>query len=134
MLCRLLACVAFTLLALGCASELQDQEKLASAAGFKVITPQGADQQALLAKLPPRKVTMIHYKGKSYYVLPDVDRNLAYVGGQKEYQAYCLYQHQQDVAQQNMAAAQMNEMNSINAMNWGAWGGWGYVGPMGFVR
>jgi len=129
---KFLAILAFAALAFGCAAELKNKENLASAAGFKPITPSGADQQAILAKLPPGKVTPITYKGKSYYVLPDAKNNVAYVGGQTEYQAYRQLREQQQISNDNLMAASMNEDAAMN--NWGAWGGWGAVGPIGFRR
>lgn len=130
-------CKFFTLLALaasiiGCAADLHNKENLAAAAGFKVITPAGADQQAILAKLPPDKVTLVTYKGKSYWVLPDVKNNQAYVGGQSEYQAYRQLRLQQQLSNENLEAAAMNQEATMN--NWGAWGGWGVVEPIGFRR
>jgi len=110
-----------------CAADEHNKESMAAAAGFKVITPNGADQQALLAKLPPRQVTQITYKGKMYYVLPNAAKNQAYVGGPKAYQSYQQLRLQQQMSNDNLMAAQMNE---TAAMNWGAWGGWGMYGPM----
>lgn len=119
---------AFALLALvaGCATDLHQKENLAIAAGFKVITPTKPDQQSILAKLPPDKVSPVNYHGKTYYVLSDVKNNQAYVGGPKQLQAYKALRSEQQIANENLMAAQMNEMNS---MNWGGWGGWG--GGMG---
>jgi len=126
---KYLTVIASLVLAAGCATELQDQENLATAAGFKVITPTKSDQQAILARLPAGKVTPITYHGKSYYVLPDVKNNRAYVGRDKEYQAYQQLRLARQISNDNLMAAQMNEMNSLN---WGAWGGWGMAGPVGF--
>jgi hypothetical protein len=117
-----LASIALLAFAVGCASDLEQKENLAVAAGFKVITPTKPDQQAILAKLPPDKVTQVNYKGKTYYVLPDAAHNQAYVGGPKQYQSYQQLRLAKNISDQNLAAAQMNQDAS---MNWGAWGGWG---------
>lgn len=119
--------VAITLLALavGCAGNLQEQENLTVAAGFKPITPTKPEQSALLAKLPADQVTRITYEGKTYYVLPDVKNNQAYVGGPKQYQAYQQLRLAKQISNQNLEAAEMNQAAS---MNWGAWGGWGGYG------
>lgn len=130
-ICKFLTVVTLAVLAFGCAADLHNKENLATAAGFKPITPNGADQQAILTKLPADKVTRISYKGKFYYVLPDVKANVAYVGGQAEYQAYRQLREQQQLSNDNLMAASMNEDAS---MNWGAWGGWDAVGPIGFRR
>jgi len=128
---KFLVVLALAMLAIGCAAELKNKENLAAAAGFKVITPNGADQVAILTKLPADKVTRITYKGKMYYVLPDAKNNVAYVGGQTEYQAYRQLREQQNISNDNLMAASMNEDAS---MNWGAWGGWGMAAPIGFRR
>lgn len=126
---KFLTVLTVAALAFGCAADLHNKENLAAAAGFKVITPATARQQAILAKLPADQVTRIAYHGKHYYVLPDVKNNQAYVGGQKEYQAYRQLREQQQISNDNLMAASMNE-NA--AMDWGGWGGWGAVGPVGF--
>lgn len=109
----------------GCAWELKEKENTAVAAGFQVITPVKADQAALLASLPKDKVSQTTYQGKTYFVLPDVKNNRAYVGGPKEYQAYKQLRIKQQISNENMEAAQMNQMA---AQDWGAWGGWGGYG------
>ena len=119
---KYLTALALLALAVGCATDLQNKENLAVSAGFKVITPGKPDQQALLAKLPADKVTRVNYKGKTYYVLPDVKNNQAYVGGPKQYRAYQQLRLAKQLSNENLEAAQMNEMSS---MDWGGWGGWG---------
>ena len=122
---KFLAAIAFATLAASCASDLKNKENLAVAAGFKVITPVKPDQVALLPTLPKDKVTQITHDGKTYYVLPDLKNNQAYVGGPAEYQAYRQLRLAKQISDDNLAAAQMNQMSS---MNWGAWGGWGGYG------
>ena len=126
-----LTVIAFAALAASCASELKEKENLAVAAGFKVITPVKPDQVALLPTLPKDKVTQVNYQGKTYYVLPDLKNNQAYVGGPTEYQAYRQLRLAKQISDDNLAAAQMNQMSS---MNWGAWGGWGGYGGAGWGR
>jgi hypothetical protein len=123
-----IAVITFAVLAIGCASELQERQNAAAAAGFKIMTPQTPDQAAILPTLPADKVTQVNYHGKTYFVLPDVKNNQAYVGGPKEYQAYRQLRAQQQISDAQLEAAQMNQMA---AMNMNAWGGWGMVGPMG---
>jgi hypothetical protein len=127
---KLLTALAFALFVTACAADLKNKENLAIAAGFKVITPSTPNQQAILAKLPPDKVTPVNYKGITYYVLPDLKNNQAYVGGPAEYQAYRQARLAQQISNDNLEAAQMNQ---DAAMNWGAWGGWG-VATVGFRR
>ena len=126
---KFLAVIALGAFAVSCASETQEKQNLAIAAGFKIITPKSAEHQALLAQLPPDKVTPVNYKGKTYYVLPDAKNNQAYVGGAEQYQAYQQIRMAQHLSNQNLEAAQMNQMAT---MNWGAWGGWGGYGGWGW--
>jgi len=127
-----LAAISLVVLAAGCATTMQNDENLAVAAGFKVITPVTPEQQAMFAKIPNDKITQITYEGKIFYVLADVKNNQAYVGGPAQYQTYRQLGLQQQMNENDLAAAQMNEMNS---MNWGAWGGWGGMyGMGGFYR
>ena len=123
---KFLAVIALLAVAVGCASEGENKQNLAIAAGFKIITPKSAEHQALLTQLPVDKVTPVNYKGKTYYVLPDAKNNQAYVGGAEQYQAYQQLRLAQHLSNQNLEAAQMNQMAT---MNWGGWGGWyGYGG------
>ncbi|WP_295580979.1 hypothetical protein [uncultured Lamprocystis sp.] len=121
--------IAFLALAAGCASDFQEKENLAVAAGFKAITPTKPDQAALLSTLPTDKVTQVTYNGKIYYVLPDVKNNQAFVGGPKQYQSYQQLRLARQISNENLEAA---EMNQAAAMNWGAWGGWGGMGGPGW--
>ncbi|RYD54207.1 MAG: hypothetical protein EOP83_22375 [Verrucomicrobiaceae bacterium] len=123
---KYLTALAFVALAAGCATELENKEDLAVAAGFRVITPRGADQQTILTQLPPTKVTPVTYKGKQYYVLPDAKNNRAYVGGPKQYQSYQQLRIQRQISNDNLMAAQMNEDAAMSVGMWGGWdNGWG---------
>lgn len=124
-----LVLLALLTLAAGCASGLQSKENLAIAAGFKTITPTKPNQIARLKSLPPDKVTRITHKGKTYYVLPDVANNVAYVGGPAQYQSYQQLRLARNISNQNLEAAAMNEDAS---MNWDGWGGWGAWPAMGW--
>lgn len=111
--------------AVGCAN-IQSNENMLVASGFKVITPKTAAQQQKLKALPPDKVTMVQRKGKTYYVFPDVAHNQAYVGGPEQYQLYRQNRLKQKLADEKLEAA---EMNMESSMDWDAWGGWGGWGP-----
>ena len=117
----LTAVLALAVIVAACATT-QSQENLAVAAGFKVISPVNTNQQATLKRLPPGQVSPVNHKGKRYYVLPDAPNNRAYVGGPKQYQAYQQLRLSQQLSNENLEAAEMNEMASED---WDAWGGWG---------
>ena len=128
----MISAIALLALSVGCAStqtSTQNRESTLVAAGFKTVTPKTAAQQQKLQKLPPGKVTMIQKAKKTYYIFPDPARNLAYVGGPNEYQAYQQLRAANKLAKENLETA---EMYQDAEMNWGAWGGWGAGwGPMG---
>ena len=126
---KFLTVIALGVFAVSCASETQEKQNLAIAAGFKIITPKNAEQQSILAKLPAGQVTRVNYKGKTYFVLPDLPNNQAYVGGAEQFQAYQQLRLANKLSNENLEAAQMNQMSS---MNWGGWGGWGGYGGWGW--
>ena len=125
-----LAAVALLTLAVGCANNLKCKENLAVAAGFKTITPTKPSQIARLKSLPPGKVTLVTHKGKTYYVLPDVANNVAYVGGPKQYQQYKQLRLAKKISDENLEAAALNQ--SAAAENWGEWSSWGEWPPIGW--
>ena len=108
---------------MGCTSTLQQNQNLAVAAGFKLITPSTPEQTSLLQSLPADQVTPVNYGGKQYFVLPDAKNNQAYVGRAAEYQAFQQLRLAQRLSNQNLQAAQMNQQAA--SMNWNSWGGWG---------
>ncbi len=123
---KFLTVIALGVFAVSCASQQQEKQNLAVAAGFKIITPKNAEQQNILSQLPAGQVTQVTYEGHTFYVLPDAKNNQAYVGRAQEYQAYEQLRLANKLSNENLQAAQMNQMSS---MNWGAWGGWyGYRG------
>jgi hypothetical protein len=110
------------LLVTGCASMTSaNTESLLSAAGFRVRTPQTPNQQQIYAALPPYQVERATVKGKGvFYVYKDEKAGVAYVGREQEYQRYQQLAIQQQIAQDQYMAA---EMERDAAWQWyGAWG------------
>jgi hypothetical protein len=106
----------------GCASMTSaNTESLLSAAGFRVRTPQTPRQQQIYAALPPYQVERATVKGKGvFYVYKDEKAGVAYVGREQEYQRYQQLAIQQQIAQDQYMAA---EMEREAAWQWyGAWG------------
>jgi hypothetical protein len=130
---KFLTTLALFVLAVSCAgNNLLDRENAAVGAGFKIITPAKAEQMALLQKLPPDKVTPITYRGKLYYILPDLANHRAYVGGPKQYKVYKQFRQKQEMNMENYEATPDSvTVVEVNAMNWGEWGGWGPDGLLG---
>jgi hypothetical protein len=125
-----LGVIALLALAMGCAST-KSKENTLVAAGFKIITPSTPAQEAKLQALPADKVTMIQNEGKTYYVFPDKAHNQAYVGGPQQLQAYRALCSEQQIAAENLDAA---ELNQDPGYGWGGWGGWVEVGGGGIRR
>jgi flagellar basal body-associated protein FliL len=93
---------------------------LLTAAGFRARTPQTPKQQQIYAALPPYKVERATVKGKTFYVYKDEKAGVAYVGREQEYQHYQQLAIQQQIAQDQIMAA---EMDRAAAWQWyGAWG------------
>ena len=112
---RILATIALLALAVGC-SNLPSKEKSLVAAGFRVSVQKTAAQQQKLKSLPPDKVSAIQKDGKTYYVFPDVAHNLAYVGGQQEYETY------RQIRRQEKKAEEIQWKENAEQIEWGGWG------------
>jgi hypothetical protein len=122
---------AITLLAIatGCATNSTTQTTdLLTAAGFKLVTADTPKKQELLKSLPTGQISLITWKGKSFYVQPAASANQAYVGTPAEYQTYQQLRLAKQLSNDNLMAAQMNQ----DAMDrWGAWGPGFYGGFYG---
>ena len=106
----------------GCAEmESANTTSLLSAAGFRARTPQTPRQKEMYAALPPYQVERATVKGKGvFYVYKDEKAGLAYVGREQEYQRYQQFAIQQQIAQNQYMAA---ELERDAAWRWyGAWG------------
>jgi hypothetical protein len=119
-----LATLAGAILLAGCASMTSaNTESLLSAAGFLVRTPQTPKQQQIYAALPPYQVQRATVNGKVFYVYKDEKAGVAYVGREQEYQRYQQLALQQQIAQNQIAAAEMEQQA---ALDW--YGGFGFRG------
>jgi hypothetical protein len=126
---------ATALLALiaGCATttSTQDQANMLVAAGFKTVTPKTPAQQQKLQQLQTGQVAQIQKNGRTYYIVADPPRNVVYVGGPAEYQAYQQMRAQRQLAQEQLQTATVYQ---DAAMQWNTWGGWGVGwGRMGYA-
>jgi len=110
-----IATLAGTILLAGCASMTSaNTESLLSAAGFRVRTPQTPKQQQIYAALPPYKVEHATVKGKVFYVYKDEKSGVAYVGREQEYQQYQQLAIQQQIAQDQIMAAEMDRQAALD--------------------
>jgi hypothetical protein len=107
--------VAAAILLAGCASMgSSNTESLLSAAGFIVRTPQTPKQQQIYAALPPYQVHRATVNGKVFYVYKDEKAGVAYVGREQEYQRYQQLAIQQQIAQNQITAAEMEQQAALN--------------------
>ena len=125
---KMISVTALLALMVGCATTNTNSDLL-SAAGFKLRPADTPKKQELLKTLTPGKLTLITWKGKQFYVQPDVPNNQAYVGTPAEYQAYQQLRLAKQLSNDNLMAAQMNQ---DAMMGWGgAWGPGFYGGFYG---
>src|SRR5271166_3516185 len=117
---NLIGAIALLAIAAGCANP-QQTENLLSAAGFRTVIANTPQRQQHLADLPPDKVTLVQRNGRSYYVYPDPAHYQIFVGTPSQYQQYQQLRLANNLAQDQLATAQMNQMS---AMNWDMWGPW----------
>jgi hypothetical protein len=112
----------------GCASyEAQNKESLLIAAGFRTRTPATAKQQAMFSRMTPYTLERRIRNGKVLYAYADKQQNVAYIGGENEYQKYKQLALQQSIAQNQLEAAQINEEASMYdewGPYWGPWNTW----------
>jgi hypothetical protein len=113
-------------LAIGC-STTQERENLLSAAGFKMVPADTPAKKAHLNSLPADKITPVQREGTLYYTFPDPKNNVLYVGLEQQYQLYRRLGLQNQMAAEQLNAAQLN-----NDAAWSFWGPWG--GPSWALR
>ena len=96
-------------------------EQMLTAGGFKVLPANTPDRQAKMAELKPYTIARQIKGNNVYYIYPDDQNNFVLVGDQNAYSKYQSLVVQEQIANQNVMAAQMETMP-------GMWGGWGYYG------
>jgi len=114
-------------LASGCAAirkdEAQSTENLLVAAGFQPKPADTPDKLAQLKALPPLKMQLHMKDGQAGYSYADpYNCKCLYVGGPDQYAKYQKLAVKQQIAQDQMEAAEAEEDASLD---WGMWGGFG---------
>jgi hypothetical protein len=95
-------------------------EATLAAAGFKMRPADTAKREANLATFPVRKIVSRTREGQTIYFYADPDFcKCLYAGSQEQYSRYRQLAIQQQIAQEQIDAAEMNE---DAAMDWGMWG------------
>ena len=110
----------------GCAAIEQAQrastERILSAAGFEPTPANTAARQKSLASLTPYKIERKLRHNEFYYLYAVPEQNLVYIGNQAAYGKYQELLIQQEIANANLNAAEM-QMNT--AQQWNDWSCWG---------
>lgn len=124
---RVMAAVALAGVALGCAAirkdEAQRTEDLLVASGFKAKPADTPEKLAQLKTLPPLRMEMRSQDGQVGYSYADpYNCKCLYVGGPSQYAEYRKLALKQQLAMDQMEAAEAEE---DAALNWGMWGGFG---------
>jgi hypothetical protein len=119
-----LGLLAAAILIGGCAAiqreEAQKTESILSASGFQMKPADTPDRIAHLQSLTPLKVVPHTKDGRLVYVYADPKScKCLFVGDEQAYQRYQALAIKEQLAQEQVMAAQMNE---DAAMNWGLWG------------
>jgi hypothetical protein len=130
---RIAGAIALLALAAGCASTSTTTQKtdMLTAAGFKLVNADTPKKQELLKSLPAGQLSLVTFKGKTFYVQPASTPNQAYVGSPAEYQTYQQLRLAKQMSNDNLMAAQMNQ----DAMSrWNSWGPTFYGGFYGDRR
>lgn len=131
---KIVAGLALLVLATGCATTQTAKTDLLTTAGFKLVNADTPKKQELLKSLPAERLSLVQWKGKKFYVQPAETPNQAYVGTEKEFRAYEELRTAQQLRNDQLLAAQMNQ---DAMMRWNAWGpsfyggfyGGGFYGP-----
>lgn len=119
--------IALVGVASGCAAirrdEAQQDENLLVAAGFKAKPADTPAKLAQLKALPALKMEVRSQDGQLGYSYADpYNCKCLYVGGPQQYQEYRKLALKQQIAMDQMEAADAEE---DAALDWGMWGGFG---------
>jgi capsule polysaccharide export protein KpsE/RkpR len=117
--------LAAALLLTGCATieraNQQATERTLSAAGFQIVPANTPERQQALATLTPYRLQRLIQGNSVSYLYPDTNQGLLYTGGQQEYARYQDLLIKQQIADENLTAAQLN-LSAANQWNSTCWG------------
>ena len=119
-----LASVA-TIFFAGCAAmDAGDTESSLSAAGFRERMPLTNRQQEIYAEMPDYKIQTMTVAGQPVYLYKDPKKGVVFYGGQREYDKYKQLSIQQNIANEELMAAQIDQQTALIYGEWGPWGLW----------
>lgn len=126
---RILAPLLGALAVAGCVSAqdvVQSRENMLAAAGFVVRPANTPERQSALASLPPNKMVQRTRDATVAYLYADpLVCHCLYVGGQGAFGRYQQERLQQNLADEQIEAAQLNYGGGYGGFGWGPWGGFG---------
>jgi hypothetical protein len=109
----------------GCASmESGNTENLLTAAGFRPKLPTTPEHKAVFASMPDYKLQRMQVNGRWIYIYKDPKQGVAFVGGENEYQQYRQLALKQELSEEQLMAAQINNATALQYSAWGPWGLW----------
>ena len=109
----------------GCTQQIIGQkEDMLAAAGFRIQPANTPERIQSLQTLPPNRFVQEQLHGQEVWVYADpIVCRCLYVGTPQNYQYYHQLNFQQNIANENLEAAQMNQFAGFG---WGPWGGFGF--------
>ena len=116
---RIFSAIALLALATGCATTETAKTDMLTSAGFKLVNADTPKKQELLKSLPADHLSIVTYKGKTFYVQPAATPNQAYVGTAKEFHAYEQLRLARQMRNDDLMAAQMNHDAMARWYSWG---------------
>ena len=119
---------------LGCATmerdNAVDQERILTAAGFKMIPADTPDKRNKLALLPQKQIITRDRNGKTVFLFADSSGcQCLYVGNEKAFQNYQTLWVQHNIAEQQFSNV---ETGRGQDSDWGFWEPWNVDGPMDY--
>jgi hypothetical protein len=106
------------LVVLAIACRTTSREDMLTAAGFKTVRADTAGKVAHLNALPPHEITTVQRNGTLFYVFPDLNRHVLYVGQQQQYQRYQQLRQQRELPEEPLNTTPTSQQT------WAEWGPW----------
>jgi hypothetical protein len=113
-------CTGMAVTILFCGCETTNREHTLAAAGFHTVVATTAQQKQQLQSLPSDRLTPLSRGQQTVFVFPDPKRGVLLVGREANYEEYRKLRLQQQIANENLAAAE-----TWNDPAWAAWEPWG---------
>jgi hypothetical protein len=110
---------AALLVASGCCSTGQ-KENMLSAAGFKALPANSPQREEHLKSLSDDGLTTVNLNGHNYFVFPDWDQSVLFVGQERQYEQYQKMRLQNQLPEAGVETATVDDYWP----GWGAWGRW----------